>query len=118
MNQQYTMALVDGCLMTCIMAILAYRFTLRLIPNLAHLFIRANLVGRDLNKLNSNNMKFSIMIPEATGLIAATVLLMICCLFIPIPFLPLPWLGLSQSIFPIEKVSLPLLLTFLFIFFE
>jgi hypothetical protein len=103
MQPQYMTALADGCLMACVMAVLAYRLTLQLIPNLAQLFIRANLVGQDLNKVSSG--KSAIVIPEATGLIAATVLLMVCCLFIPFPFLSLPWLGLTRRIFPIEKVK-------------
>ncbi|RHZ64107.1 hypothetical protein Glove_326g188 [Diversispora epigaea] len=55
--------------------------TWRLVPELKENFIKINLSGKDLNKINKP------VIPESMGIICATVYLICLFLFIPFPFM-------------------------------
>ncbi|XP_076749181.1 alg7 dolichyl-phosphate N-acetylglucosaminephosphotransferase isoform X1 [Xylocopa sonorina] len=62
------------------MSIIAYFLTVRLIPRIKDMFIRANLYGIDMNK-NSGEK-----VPEALGVVTGCVFLITLFLFIPVPF--------------------------------
>ncbi|CAG8841860.1 9668_t:CDS:2, partial [Racocetra persica] len=62
-------------------SILGCAITWRLVPVLKDSFLKANLVGKDVNKLDKQ------IIPESMGVICATVYLVCLFLFIPFPFM-------------------------------
>uniref|UniRef100_A0A023GE01 UDP-N-acetylglucosamine--dolichyl-phosphate N-acetylglucosaminephosphotransferase n=1 Tax=Amblyomma triste TaxID=251400 RepID=A0A023GE01_AMBTT len=62
------------------MSILAHLVTLNLIPRFRDVFIKAGLSGVDMSKTTKTK------IPEAIGVISATVFLITTFLFIPVPF--------------------------------
>ncbi|XP_044734345.1 UDP-N-acetylglucosamine--dolichyl-phosphate N-acetylglucosaminephosphotransferase isoform X2 [Chrysoperla carnea] len=62
------------------MSIIAYAVTIRLIPKLKPMFIKANLFGIDMNKRTSDK------VPEALGVVSGCIFLVTLFLFIPIPF--------------------------------
>ncbi|CAK9804602.1 UDP-N-acetylglucosamine--dolichyl-phosphate N-acetylglucosaminephosphotransferase [Anthophora plagiata] len=63
-----------------IMSISAYLLTVRLIPRIKHMFIKANLYGIDMNKKSGEK------VPEALGVVTGCLFLITLFLFIPIPF--------------------------------
>lgn len=63
-----------------IMSLLAYLVTLRLIPRFKDMFVGAGLSGVDMSKSTKTK------VPEAIGVISATVFLITTFLFIPVPF--------------------------------
>ncbi|XP_037085083.1 UDP-N-acetylglucosamine--dolichyl-phosphate N-acetylglucosaminephosphotransferase-like isoform X2 [Pollicipes pollicipes] len=69
--------------------------TLRAIPGMGHLFIRANLCGVDMSKRQSKK------IPEAMGIVCGCIYLITIFIFIPIPFGT--YIVFSQEGFPHEK---------------
>ena len=95
------MSLFDGCILSSLMGLLAYHLTQQLLFSpLTQLFFTAGLFGSDINK------KEKPRIPEAMGLVGATVFLMIACCFLPVPFIQCTWLGHSRTIFSLDKVPL------------
>ncbi|KAF0468864.1 UDP-N-acetylglucosamine-dolichyl-phosphate N-acetylglucosaminephosphotransferase [Gigaspora margarita] len=62
-------------------SILGCAITWRLVPALKDSFLKANLAGKDLNKLDKQ------IIPESMGVVCATVYLVCLFLFIPFPFM-------------------------------
>ena len=64
-----------------LLSILGALLTHHLIKEMSYLFIKANLSGKDLSK------KGKPRIPEAIGVIASAVYLIVMFLFIPVPFL-------------------------------
>ncbi|KAF2905694.1 hypothetical protein ILUMI_00478 [Ignelater luminosus] len=63
-----------------IMSIIAYVITVKLIPKLKDMFIKANLFGIDMSKRTSEK------VPEAIGVVSGCMFLVTMFLFIPIPF--------------------------------
>lgn len=63
-----------------VMSISAYLLTIRLIPRIKHMFIKANLYGIDMNKKSGEK------VPEALGVVTGCLFLITLFLFIPIPF--------------------------------
>lgn len=63
-----------------IMAILTYTVTVRLIPKLKDMFIKANLFGIDMSKTTSEK------VPESLGVVTGCTFLITMFLFIPVPF--------------------------------
>ncbi|XP_076231475.1 alg7 dolichyl-phosphate N-acetylglucosaminephosphotransferase [Calliopsis andreniformis] len=62
------------------MSVCAYFLTIRLIPRIKSMFIKANLYGIDMNKNSSEK------VPEALGVVSGCLFLITLFLFIPIPF--------------------------------
>ncbi|KAE8752544.1 hypothetical protein FOCC_FOCC000666 [Frankliniella occidentalis] len=58
----------------------AYYFTVRIIPRLKDMFLKANLFGIDLNKQTKDK------VPEALGVVTGSIFLVTMFLFIPLPF--------------------------------
>ncbi|XP_063916550.1 UDP-N-acetylglucosamine--dolichyl-phosphate N-acetylglucosaminephosphotransferase [Zophobas morio] len=67
-------------LMSAFMSTLAYTVTLRLIPKVKDMFIRANLFGIDMSKNTSEK------VPESLGVVTGCTFLITMFLFIPVPF--------------------------------
>ncbi|XP_034195495.2 alg7 dolichyl-phosphate N-acetylglucosaminephosphotransferase [Osmia lignaria lignaria] len=67
-------------LINFLMSVSVYFLTVRLIPKIKDMFIKANLYGIDLNK-NSGEK-----VPEALGVVTGCLFLITLFLFIPIPF--------------------------------
>ncbi|XP_011690369.1 PREDICTED: UDP-N-acetylglucosamine--dolichyl-phosphate N-acetylglucosaminephosphotransferase isoform X2 [Wasmannia auropunctata] len=63
-----------------VMSVCAYGLTVRLIPRLKDMFVRANLYGIDMGKRSSGK------VPEAIGVVTGCVFLVTMFLFIPVPF--------------------------------
>ncbi|KAJ1519626.1 hypothetical protein ONE63_004899 [Megalurothrips usitatus] len=63
-----------------IMSFGAYWFTVRIIPKLKDMFLKANLFGIDLNKQSKDK------VPEALGVVTGSIFLVTMFLFIPLPF--------------------------------
>ncbi|KAB0798785.1 hypothetical protein PPYR_06665 [Photinus pyralis] len=63
-----------------LMSIVAYVVTVKLIPKLKEMFIKANLFGIDMSKSTSEK------VPEAMGVVSGCMFLITMFLFIPIPF--------------------------------
>ncbi|KAF5305906.1 hypothetical protein FQR65_LT07517 [Abscondita terminalis] len=63
-----------------LMSMVAYVITVRLIPKLREMFIKANLFGIDMSKRTSEK------VPEAMGVVTGCTFLITMFLFIPIPF--------------------------------
>ncbi|XP_076302593.1 UDP-N-acetylglucosamine--dolichyl-phosphate N-acetylglucosaminephosphotransferase-like [Lasioglossum baleicum] len=62
------------------MSIFVYFLTIRLIPRIKDMFIKANLYGIDMNKKSGDK------VPEALGVVTGCLLLITLFLFIPVPF--------------------------------
>ncbi|XP_043259666.1 UDP-N-acetylglucosamine--dolichyl-phosphate N-acetylglucosaminephosphotransferase [Colletes gigas] len=62
------------------MSVSAYFLTVRLIPRIKDMFIKANLYGIDMNKSGGEK------VPEAFGVVSGCLFLITLFLFIPIPF--------------------------------
>ncbi|KAF5304548.1 hypothetical protein FQA39_LY09599 [Lamprigera yunnana] len=62
------------------MSVIAYVVTVKLIPKLKDMFIKANLFGIDMSKRTSEK------VPEAMGVVTGCTFLITMFLFIPIPF--------------------------------
>ncbi|KAK5644207.1 hypothetical protein RI129_008052 [Pyrocoelia pectoralis] len=62
------------------MSITAYVVTVKLIPKLKEMFIKANLFGIDMSKRTSEK------VPEAMGVVSGCMFLITMFLFIPVPF--------------------------------
>ncbi|XP_006614827.1 UDP-N-acetylglucosamine--dolichyl-phosphate N-acetylglucosaminephosphotransferase [Apis dorsata] len=62
------------------MSIIMYFLTIRLIPKIKNMFIKANLYGIDMNKKSGEK------VPEALGVVTGCLFLITLFLFIPIPF--------------------------------
>ncbi|XP_076303176.1 alg7 dolichyl-phosphate N-acetylglucosaminephosphotransferase [Lasioglossum baleicum] len=62
------------------MSCVAYLLTVRLIPRIKNMFIKANLHGIDMNKNTGEK------VPEALGVVSGCLFLITLFLFIPIPF--------------------------------
>ncbi|XP_017875671.1 UDP-N-acetylglucosamine--dolichyl-phosphate N-acetylglucosaminephosphotransferase [Ceratina calcarata] len=71
---------VSPILINLAMSIAAYFLTVRLIPGIKDMFIKANLYGVDMNKTSGEK------VPEALGVVTGCVFLVTLFLFIPIPF--------------------------------
>lgn len=63
-----------------VFATISYMSTLKLIPQLKDMFLKANLCGIDLNK------KTKVKIPEALGVVCGCTFLMNVLIFLPLPF--------------------------------
>ncbi|CAH0560668.1 unnamed protein product [Brassicogethes aeneus] len=63
-----------------IMSIICYMVTVRLIPKVKDMFIKANLFGIDMSKTTSEK------VPESLGVVTGCTFLITMFLFIPIPF--------------------------------
>lgn len=63
-----------------VLSFLGFIITMRLIPGLKDMFIKANLFGIDMSKVSK------IKVPEAQGVICGAVYLIVMFIFIPIPF--------------------------------
>ncbi|KAJ8927098.1 hypothetical protein NQ314_020370 [Rhamnusium bicolor] len=63
-----------------IMSVVTYFVTVRLIPKLRDMFIKANLFGIDMSKTTSEK------VPESLGVVTGCTFLITLFLFIPIPF--------------------------------
>ncbi|XP_014216254.1 UDP-N-acetylglucosamine--dolichyl-phosphate N-acetylglucosaminephosphotransferase [Copidosoma floridanum] len=63
-----------------IMSMFTYFSTVRLIPNVKDMFIKANLYGFDMNKTSKTK------VPEALGVVCGCTFLVTMFLFIPMPF--------------------------------
>ncbi|XP_067009960.2 UDP-N-acetylglucosamine--dolichyl-phosphate N-acetylglucosaminephosphotransferase [Anabrus simplex] len=63
-----------------IISIFSYLVTVRLIPRLKDMFIKANLYGIDLSKTRKDK------VPEAIGVVTGCIYLITLFLFIPVPF--------------------------------
>ncbi|KAK0178204.1 hypothetical protein PV328_002177 [Microctonus aethiopoides] len=79
-NTEFTWRVSIPIWISGIMSIFAYFLTIRLIPGLKNMFIKANLFGSDMNKRNSDK------IPEALGVVSGCIFLITLFIFIPIPF--------------------------------
>ncbi|XP_076377053.1 UDP-N-acetylglucosamine--dolichyl-phosphate N-acetylglucosaminephosphotransferase-like isoform X1 [Megalopta genalis] len=62
------------------MSCVAYLLTVRLIPRIKNMFIKANLYGIDMNKSTGKK------VPEALGVVSGCLFLITLFLFIPVPF--------------------------------
>ena len=62
------------------MSVGAYFLTVRLIPRIKNMFIKANLYGVDMNKSSGDK------VPEALGVVSGCLFLITLFLFIPVPF--------------------------------
>ncbi|KZC14005.1 UDP-N-acetylglucosamine--dolichyl-phosphate N-acetylglucosaminephosphotransferase [Dufourea novaeangliae] len=62
------------------MSVTVYFLTIRLIPRIKDMFIKANLYGIDMNKSSGEK------VPEALGVVSGCLFLITLFLFIPIPF--------------------------------
>ncbi|XP_031848180.1 alg7 dolichyl-phosphate N-acetylglucosaminephosphotransferase [Nomia melanderi] len=63
-----------------VMSCVAYFLTVRLIPRIKDMFIKANLYGIDMNKSSGEK------VPEALGVVSGCIFLVTLFLFIPVPF--------------------------------
>ncbi|KAJ8919297.1 hypothetical protein NQ315_003881 [Exocentrus adspersus] len=63
-----------------IMSVVTYVVTIRLIPKLRDMFIKANLFGIDMSKTTSEK------VPESLGVVTGCTFLITMFLFIPVPF--------------------------------
>ena len=79
MTPDMSVALLIGA--NFFLSLLGAILTHHLIKEMSHLFLKADLSGRDLSK------KGKPRIPEAIGVIASAVYLIVMFLFIPVPFL-------------------------------
>ncbi|XP_076179374.1 alg7 dolichyl-phosphate N-acetylglucosaminephosphotransferase [Ptiloglossa arizonensis] len=75
-----TWTFIFPLLINFVMSVGAYLLTVRLIPRVKDIFIKANLYGIDMNKSGSEK------VPEALGIISGCIFLITLFLFIPIPF--------------------------------
>lgn len=62
------------------MSVIVYFLTIRLIPRIKDMFVKANLYGIDMNKKSGEK------VPEALGVVTGCLFLITLFLFIPIPF--------------------------------
>lgn len=62
------------------MSITVYFLTIRLIPKIKYMFVKANLYGIDMNKKSGEK------VPEALGVVTGCLFLITLFLFIPVPF--------------------------------
>ncbi|KAF0295545.1 UDP-N-acetylglucosamine--dolichyl-phosphate N-acetylglucosaminephosphotransferase [Amphibalanus amphitrite] len=69
--------------------------TIRAVPKMGHLFIKANLCGIDMSKKESKK------IPEAMGIVCGCIYLIVVFIFIPVPFGT--YIVFNQEGFPHEK---------------
>jgi len=63
-----------------VMSVCAYGLTVRLIPRIKSMFVKANLYGVDMSKRSGGK------VPEAIGVVTGCVFLITMFLFIPVPF--------------------------------
>ncbi|TDL23139.1 N-acetylglucosaminephosphotransferase [Rickenella mellea] len=84
-------------------SLLAFLWTLYLVPALGQTFVKAGLKGRDLLKVYNDD------IPESMGLICASIYILLLILFIPFPFSHFMSLstseGLAKQEFPHFQLS-------------
>ncbi|XP_062500600.1 UDP-N-acetylglucosamine--dolichyl-phosphate N-acetylglucosaminephosphotransferase-like [Corticium candelabrum] len=78
------------------LAVVAFLATFKLIRSISSNFVKAGLHGRDLNKTSREP------VPEALGVIAGVVYLVMMFLFIPVPFFVHWWTRVGPD--PHEKV--------------
>jgi len=63
-----------------VLSLVGYGAVVKIVPKLKEMFLKANISGTDLNKLEKHT------IPEATGVITSCIFLIIMFIFIPFPF--------------------------------
>ncbi|KOX77790.1 UDP-N-acetylglucosamine--dolichyl-phosphate N-acetylglucosaminephosphotransferase [Melipona quadrifasciata] len=63
-----------------VMSVIVYFLTVRLIPRIKDMFVKANLYGIDMNKKSGEK------VPESLGVVTGCLFLITLFLFIPIPF--------------------------------
>ncbi|KAF3430329.1 hypothetical protein E2986_11626 [Frieseomelitta varia] len=63
-----------------VMSVTVYFLTVRLIPRIKNMFVKANLYGIDMNKKSGEK------VPEALGVVTGCLFLITLFLFIPVPF--------------------------------
>ncbi|XP_054162910.1 UDP-N-acetylglucosamine--dolichyl-phosphate N-acetylglucosaminephosphotransferase-like [Oppia nitens] len=83
-------------LINCLMSMTAFYITLKAIPQVRQLFIKANLFGIDQCKQNKDKK-----VAESQGVVAGCVYLVVMFLFIPIPFTSSQPLG-NEWLFTLE----------------
>jgi len=81
-----------------VLSLVGYGAVVKIVPKLKEMFLKANISGTDLNKLEKHT------IPEATGVITSCIFLIIMFIFIPFPFGK--HLLHKEWDFPHEEVSL------------
>ncbi|ELT97140.1 hypothetical protein CAPTEDRAFT_171012 [Capitella teleta] len=72
---------IKTLLINVVFSIIGFILTMKLIPGLKHMFIKANLYGIDMSKTSREK------VPEAQGVICGAIYLIVMFVFIPIPFL-------------------------------
>ncbi|XP_077278068.1 alg7 dolichyl-phosphate N-acetylglucosaminephosphotransferase isoform X2 [Temnothorax americanus] len=79
-NENETWKLLLPICVNAVMSACAYGLTVRLIPRIKSMFVKANLYGVDMNKRSGGK------VPEAIGVVTGCVFLVTMFIFIPVPF--------------------------------
>jgi len=77
---QFRFKMWSEILVNLSLSIVGYFTVLKVLPKLKEMFLKANICGTDLNKLEK------VTIPEAAGVITSCIFLIIMFIFIPFPF--------------------------------
>jgi UDP-N-acetylglucosamine--dolichyl-phosphate N-acetylglucosaminephosphotransferase len=80
MNLDKNWKMMIPIIISAFMSTVAYVVTVRLIPKLRDMFIKANLFGIDMSKTTSEK------VPESLGVVTGCTFLITMFLFIPVPF--------------------------------